>query len=279
MLHIGKQQRLKIMREKPQGYYLSDGEDEVLMPRKYITPEMDEGDEVEVLVYCDSEGREIATTETPALLVGEYAYLRVTDVKDVGAFCDWGVTKELFIPFSNQLKKMEKGQSYVVHMYLDDLSERLVGSTKLRNHLLKSDEDIHMGQKVKCLPYAMTPIGIKVVLDQKYDGMIYSSELQGRKVNLGEPILGYVRPLRPDGKIDVSLDPVGRAHVDEHSEVVIQKLTAAGGKLPYSDKSSPEDIRKVFGMSKKLFKKTIGGLYKQKTILIKEGGIELTPPS
>jgi len=273
MIRIGEYQTLTILREMPQGYYLVDEEDdEVLFPRKYVTEDMALDDRIKVFVYCDSSGREVATTETPRFTVNQFAYLKVTNVNEVGAFCDWGVNKELFIPYGNQSRKMAVDESYVVYMYLDEVSERLVGTTRLRSHLQKADEKIKMGQQVKCLVYALTPLGYKVIVDQKYDGLIYKNETD-EPLSVGELKYGYIKPLREDGKIDISLQAVGHQHIEPNAQLILKKLSSADGRLPFTDKSSPEDIKKTFGISKKMFKKALGNLYKQRLILIEKDGI------
>ena len=276
MIKIGKYQTLTIDRELPQGLYLVDNEDEdVLLPRAYMTDDMAIGDDIMVFVYCDSYGREIATTERPLLTVGEFAPLTVKSINQVGAFCDWGTSKELLIPHANQAEKLEEGKVYVVYMYLDDYSDRLVGTTKL-NKFLKSeaDEYIKMGQEVELLVYKATDIGYKAIVNQTYSGLIYKNEVKNR-LKIGQSLKGFIKPLRPDGKIDLSLDPVGYSNVGEHEDIILERIELNDGFLPFHDKSDPEAIRKEFGMSKKLFKKIIGSLYKQKRIHIKSDGVYL----
>ena len=280
MIKIGEYQTLNIDRELPQGYYLVDhDEDDVLLPRAYITDDMEIGDDIVVFVYCDSQGREVATTERPLLTVGEFAALTVKSVNEVGAFCDWGTSKELLIPHSNQAQKLEEDKIYVVYMYLDEHSDRLVGTTKLNKFLKKeADEYIKMGQEVNALVYQTTDIGYKVIINQTYSGLIYKNEARNR-LKIGQSITAYIKPLRPDGKIDVSLDPIGYGNVVEHEDVILERLELNNGFLPFHDKSDPELIRKEFGMSKKLFKKILGSLYKQRKISIKDKGIYLESPS
>ena len=274
MIKIGEYQKLNIDRELPQGFYLvDDDEDDVLMPRAYITEEMEIGDDIVVFVYCDSLGREVATTERPMLTIGEYAALTVKSVNEVGAFCDWGTSKELLVPHSNQAERLEEGKDYVVYMYLDEHSDRLVGTTKLSKFVKnEADEYIKMGQEVNVLVYKSTDIGYKVIINQTFGGLIYKNEVK-KNLKIGQSLTGFIKPLRPDGKIDVSLDPVGYSSVSEHEDIILERLEMNNGFLPFHDKSDPELIRKEFGMSKKLFKKIIGSLYKQKKILIKDKGL------
>ncbi len=274
MIKIGEYQVLTINREMPQGFYLIDDEDnEVLFPRKYITDEMDIDDEIKVFVYCDSSDLEVATTETPVFTVGQFAALHVFDVSEHGAFCDWGVNKQLFIPFRNQAYKLKPKTTHIVYMYLDELTERLVGTTKL-NGILESTSDgnLKTGQKVSLLVSAITDLGYKAIIDQMYVGMIYKNETH-RLLNIGEQLDGYIKPIRPDGKIDISIDSIGHQNIEPNAQMILEKLDKGGGFLPFTDKSDPEHIRKTFGISKKLFKKAIGALYKQKIIKLEKEGI------
>ncbi|MEE9373597.1 MAG: S1-like domain-containing RNA-binding protein [Saprospiraceae bacterium] len=278
MIKIGEYQTLTIDRELPQGFYLVDTEEEendVLMPRAYLTDDMAIGDEIVVFVYCDSYGREIATTERPVLTVGEFAALTVKKTNEVGAFCDWGTSKELLIPYANQAEKLEEGKMYVVHMYLDDYSDRLVGTTKLNKFLKQeADEYLKMGQEVNLLVYKSTEIGYKVVVNETYSGLIYKNDLRHNLI-IGQALIGYIKPIRSDNKVDISLNPIGYESVGANENNILKRLEGSDGFLPYHDKSDPESIRKEFGISKKLYKKIVGSLYKQKRIIIKEDGIYL----
>ncbi|MFT7588316.1 MAG: putative RNA-binding protein (virulence factor B family) [Limisphaerales bacterium] len=274
MLKLGEFQKLTIAREQPQGFYLEDDEgNEVLLPGAYCTREMDLDDEIEVFVYADSSDKVVATTETPFLTVGQFAFLEVTDVNQHGAFCDWGITKELFVPFRNQAGKLQANLSYVVHLLVDEKSNRLVGTTKLSTFLEKSaGEEIEMGQKVDLLVYYVTELGYKVIVNQKYAGLVYKNEVS-EPLHPGQKLNGYVKPIRIDGKIDISINPVGYHNVEPEAQKILDKLDANKGFLPFTDKSNPELIRKEFGVSKKMFKKSIGALYREEIILIKEDGI------
>ncbi len=274
MIRIGEYQTLTINRETPQGFYLEDGEgNAVLLPRAYITPEMKTGDPVEVFVYCDSEDKVVATTEKPMLTVGQFAYLKVTDVNEIGAFCDWGMQKELFIPFRNQRVKLIPGRSYVVHMYLDELSNRLVGATKLGRYLKQAaDEHLKMGQEVDLLVYSQTDLGYKVIVNQTYAGLVYDNETH-QPLSPGQQLKGYVKPLREDGKIDLSLFPIGHKSIEPNAQKILDKLEKNNGFLPFTDKSDPDAIWAEFGISKKLFKKALGNLYKQKLVELREDGV------
>lgn len=277
MFKIGEYQDLEVFREMPQGLYLKipNKDLEILMPRAFVNDDMAIGDIINVFVYCDSQGREMASTEKPILTVNNFAPLMVTSVSDVGAFCEWGTSKELLVPFSNQARKMKEGQMYVVYMYLDKISDRLVGTTKLRPFLEhEAPLDFELGQEVDLLVYDITPIGYRVVVNGLYSGLVYKNETE-EGLHIGETVKGYLKKARTDDKIDVSLHPVGHKSISNNEEIIINALKEANGFLPYSDKSHPDDIRDKFGISKKLFKKIIGSLYKQRMILIEEKGISL----
>lgn len=276
MLHIGQYQTLTIMREKDHGYYLAcDEGQEVLMPRKYAAEDAQIGDEVRVFVYCDYTDTEIATTETPLLTVGQFACLEVADVNEVGAFCDWGITKQLIIPFSNQLRKLKVGDKPVVHMYLDRKTDRLVGSTRIRKYVFhNAGPEIEVGQEVKLLTYAKTKLGYKVIINQKYAGLIYSTEIN-YDLKLGQKTKGYIKMIRDDGKIDITLFRIGENKFEESANSILTLLHSNEGFLPFSDKSDPDVIRRQFGISKKQFKKILGNLYRQRKVIIKSDGIYL----
>ena len=277
MIPIGIYQTLTIDRREPQGFYLiNEDEDEVLLPQSYITDKMNIGDPVDVFVYCDSNDIEIATTEKPYFTVDQFAYLRVTDVNHMGAFCDWGVNKELFIPFRNQKTALLAGQQVMVHMYIDDLTYRLVGTTKLNKYLLHSASKVFsLGEEVDLLVYSQTNLGYKAIINQQYSGLIYENEVL-EPLSIGEQCKGYVKPERSDGKIDLSLYPIGHTSIEPNGQKILERLKKNDGFLPFNDKSNPESIKSEFGISKKLFKKSLGGLYKQKLISIKEDGIHLS---
>ena len=276
MIKIGAFQKLKIAREMPQGFYLEDEEEnEVLFPRNFITEEMAEGDEIEVFVYNDTTDIVVATTEIPLLTVGGFATLVVKEVTDIGAFCEWGVSKDLFVPFRNQISKLVANRKYVVHMYHDLVSDRLVGSTKLKPFLQHTaDDEIVKGQEVDMLVFSESDLGYNVVINQKYGGLIYDSDVH-EILRRGQSLKGYVKPIREDGKIDISLFPLGRKSTEPNSTKIMEKLKENDNFLPFTDKSSPEVIADEFGMSKKLFKRALGNLYKHKMVRLQKDGIYL----
>jgi len=277
VIEIGEYQVLEIVSDTRQGLYLIDDadEEEVLMPGKYVTDDMKVGDSIRVFVYNDSKGRLVATTEEPAMLLDQFAFLTVASVNNMGAFCDWGVSKQLFIPFRNQATKLREGDQYVVHLYLDEKTDRLVGTTKLNPFLVHfADEDIDKGEEVPLLVYQVTDIGYKVIIDNYYSGLIYKNETS-EVLKVGQSITGYVKPIRKDQKIDISLTPLGYQNIEPNAKIILEKLQAAGGSLPLNDKTDPIVIREELGMSKKVFKKAIGNLYKNKTIELRDQGIHL----
>jgi len=277
MIKVGEYQTLTIDREMPQGFYLTDAEDEeeVLLPRSFITEEMEVGKTIDVFVYCDSEERDIATTEKPLITVGKFASLRVNSVNEFGAFCGWGVPKELLIPFSNQAKKLYPGEDCIVYMYLDELSDRLVGTTKLRPFLKSTAEDnFVLGQEVDLLVYEETDIGYRVLILPHFNGLVYKNEVNG-ELEIGKALKGYIKPLRDDGKIDVSLNPIGHKSIGKNEKIIMDALNENNGFLPFTDKSAPDAIRERFGISKKLFKKILGSLYKQRLITLEDKGVRI----
>jgi len=277
MIEIGVYQKLKIHKEKPQGLYLLDEEhdDEVLLPNAECTSDMNMGDYLDVFVYLDSEDREIATLKKPALTLDTFASLEVVSNSSIGAFCAWGVQKDLLVPFHEMAEPMQEGHRYIVYMYLDDVSDRLVGTTKLRRYLNPfADETLQAGQEVDALIFKETNIGFKAVINQKFSGLIYKNEIIEGSITVGDELKVYVKPIRQDKKIDLSLNPIGFKNVVSNVDLVLEALEEANGFLPFNDKSSPEKIREKFGVSKKVFKKIIGVLYKQKQILIEENGIK-----
>lgn len=270
MIKIGEYQKLTIKREMPQGFYLSDEDDnEVLMPQSYITKEMELEQSIEVFVYCDSKDYIVATTEKPFLTVGEFATLTVNEVNNLGAFCKWGVaSKELFIPYRNQAYDLEAGDEVVVHMYLDKDSDRLVGTTKLDHYLKQeADERLRVTQEVEVIFWTKSNLGFNVVVDNQFVALVYANDVPSPP-KPGEKTKGFIKNIREDGKIDVTLFPVGHLQIAPNASKILEALEQNDGFLPYHDKSDAEDIKKVFGLSKKMFKKALGSLYKQKLITI-----------
>ena len=276
MLEIGKYNTLSVAREVDFGYYLAtDDGREILLPRKYAPENTAIGDEIKVFVYTDSDDRLIATTETPYATVGEFAYLQVSDVNSTGAVLDWGITaKDLLVPFSQQKARMNRGGIYLVYVYLDDASKRVAASARIERYLDNALPEYRHGQAVEALVIEHTPIGYKVIVDNRHRGMIYENEIY-RPLELEQTIKAFVKSVRPDGKIDLTLaDSTGR-RVMGLSNRILEALRRAGGELHITDRSTPDKIKETFACSKKDFKKALGHLYKEGKILLGENVVKL----
>lgn len=276
MVKIGKYNRLKVVKLVDFGAYLDGGEGiEILLPAKYIESSLEPGDELEVFIYRDSEERLVATTEHPFAQVGEFAYLQVSAVNRVGAFLDWGLTKQLLVPFSEQTVKLREGMICLVYVYLDDVTKRIVASAKIDKFLGNKYPAYKIGDKVEALVYKHTDLGYKAIVDNLYHGMVYENDLYAPLV-IEEKVTAYVKRVREDGKIDLTMSGANDGRIEKLAKDIIARLKEEpGGFLPLSDNSSPESIKAIFNCSKKDFKKAIGNLYKKKRILISSAGISL----
>ena len=275
MIEQGKQIELKIAKRATFGLFLADetGE-EVLLPKKYCSDEMKPGNQARVFVYKDSEGKKIATTLTPKIFLHEFALLKVTAVTGVGAFLDWGLEKELMVPFREQKQKMEAGRWYIVYLDLDLKSDRLYASNRLERFLQNEELAVKEGEEVELVVMQKTDMGYSVIINHAHKGLIFDNEIF-REIRVGDRLRGYVKRIREDKKIDVSLQAIGfRNFNDANSELIYKKLEENDGFLAFNDKSSPEEIYSQFGISKKAFKKSLGSLYKQKLIEIRPDGIK-----
>lgn len=232
------------------------------------------GDVLDVFLYLDSEERIVATTQTPLAMVGDFAYLQVAWVNNFGAFLDWGLMKDLFVPFREQKTKMQKGQSYIVHLHVDEESYRIMASAKVERYLDKDMPPYRPGEEVDILVWTKTDLGYKVIVDNRYAGLVYDSELF-RSLYVGNRMKGYIKQVRPDGKIDVSLQKPGQEAVADFSDVLLEHLRMNGGRTSFCDKSPAEEIYAVFGVSKKVFKKAVGDLYKRRLIAIGDDGLRM----
>jgi len=274
MIEIGKYNTLKIERDTQVGLYLSDGKEDILLPNKYVPREFEIGEELIVFVYLDHEERPVATTLEPYIYLNEFALLRVNYTNNFGAFLDWGLEKDLFVPFREQARPMEKGKRYLVYMYLDEKSNRLVGTSKI-NQFLKNDElTVEQGEEVDLIVSHITEMGINVIINEQHKGLMYKDEVY-EDLRTGDRIKGYIKTIRPDNKIDVTLQKPGFEAIEPNAEKILDELKASRGFLRLNDDSHPEDIKSVLRMSKKSFKKAIGTLYRQKLIEIKDDGIYL----
>lgn len=276
MIRIGEYNDLDIIREAPQGVYLADAEgNEVLLPNKYVPESFKIWETLNVFVYLDHEERPVATTLKPFIHLNEFAYLRCMEVNQVGAFMDWGLEKQLFVPFKEQARPMKPGSWYVVYMFMDEKTNRLTGSSKTKKYLSNENIAINKFDKVDVLVTHITEKGANVIINQKHEGLIYIENIF-EDIRTGDRMVAYIKKVRDDGKIDVVIQPEGYKSIEPNAEFIYEELKAAGGFLPLHDKSDPEEIKNQLGLSKKLFKKAIGALYKDKMIAIKEDGIELT---
>lgn len=267
--------KLSAKRRTLNGYYLVDEEDnEVLLPNKYVPSGMEVGDEISVFIYKDSEDRLIATNIEPYISLNKFAMLEVLDMNPVGAFMDWGLEKDLLVPYSEQTQRMNVGRFYPIYLYLDDKTDRLVGSGKTDRYLEKDDITVEKDEEVELLICDSTDIGINVIINNIHKGLLYDNELF-QAVSPGDIVKGYIKNVRPDKKIDVSLQKQGYASVEPNSEKILQKLKENNGFLNLTDKSDPVVILAKLEMSKKVFKKAVGALYKQKLIRIENDGIYL----
>jgi predicted RNA-binding protein (virulence factor B family) len=276
MAEIGKRNTLAIIRDSPVGIYLDAGEQgEILMPNRYVPRKFNQGDRLEVFVYRDSEDRLVATTETPLAEVGEVATLKVVSInRNVGAFLDWGLAKDLLLPFREQVGPVRVGQSVIVRVYLDEKTRRVAASMKLGKSTKVEPPDYRTGQAVEFLVIEKTDLGYKALVENTHPGMLYHEGIS-QPVAIGQKLKGFVRGVRPDGKIDLSFDQTGYQRVAPLAVRIVEALQRGGGRLSVDDDSSPETIRQLFGVSKKAFKQALGTLYKARRIQFCKPGIEL----
>lgn len=280
-IEMGKMNRLSVVKEVDFGLYLDGGElpdgrkNEILLPARYVPRGTRIGDEIEVFIYRDSEDRIIATTEHPYVMVGDFACLKVVSVNRTGAFLDWGLPKDLLVPFDEMEHRMEEGKRYVVGAYLDEETDRIVASARLDALLYdESEDDFEEGEEVDLFVANKSDIGYKVIVNTSHWGLLHFNEVV-RPPRRGDRLRGFIKQIRPDGKIDVALHRGGRDKTDAAVDSVLRVLKAEGGFLPVTDKSPPETISGLFGLSKGMYKKAVGSLYKRKLIVIADDGIRL----
>lgn len=275
MLFLGKFNDLTVERTTSVGLYLSEPEGaEVLLPNKYVTEEMQVGETVRVFVYKDSEDRPVATSQTPYLLRNEFGYLEVKDVNSYGAFLDWGLEKDLFVPFSEQLTRMQKGERHIVFLYLDRRTDRLLATARWRQNLDNTRLLVKEGEEVDLLVADRTDLGYNVIINHYHVGLLFYSDVF-RRIEIGQRLKGYVKLIREGNRIDVSLEQPGYEKTEKHAAAIYDLLKEKDGFLPLTDKSSPDEIERLLEMSKKNFKKAVGGLYKQGLVSLEENGIRL----
>jgi predicted RNA-binding protein (virulence factor B family) len=275
MIKIGTRANLRIVREQPFGLFL-DAENlgEILLPRGEMPREWAIGGEVDVFIYLDSEDRLVATLKTPRAMPGQFVKLQCVAVTGVGAFMDWGLSKDLLVPFREQKTRMEPGKSYLVKVLVDEQTQRLMATNRIARHIDITPAIYESGQAVDLTVYGKTPMGYKAIINDEHTGLLYSNEVF-QKLSLGEKLKGWVAAVRGDGKIDLILTPPGRARVDDLEKQIIGELVARGGFWALTDKSSAEEINSELGVSKRTFKQTLGALLKKRLITQTDAGIRL----
>lgn len=275
-MEIGKTNTLFIARRTDNGFYLENQEgDEVLLPNAYIIDDMEIDDVIEVFVYRDSEQRIVATTLIPYTQVDKFAYLKAKQVDQVGAFFDWGLLKDLFVPFAEQPYPIIEGQSYLIFTFIDEKTDRIIGSARENDFLFFDNIELKVGDKVDLLLYKETELGMNAIVNNLHKGLIFRSDIH-KHIEAGQSIEGYVKKIREDGKLDLSLSPIGyKQSIDVVAQTIIDSMNANDGVLLYNDKSDPDQIRSALGLSKNAFKRGIGYLLKNKAIQFVGDKIEL----
>ena len=275
MFEVGKYNTLRIVKELSFGVYLDGGDGkEILLPTRYVPKGAKEGDEVEVFIYHDNEGRLIATTARPLATVGEFKFMEVKSVNSTGAFLEWGIMKDLLVPFKEQKMPMREGRWYLVYVRIDHVTGRIVASARIDKYLDNVVPEYEPNQEVRLLVADETEIGYKVIINNLHRGLLYYNEVF-RRLERGEEIKGYIKGVREDEKIDVSLTPLGYRKIEGLAGIILESLKSQGGFLAVHDKSDPDVIRSLFQCSKKSFKQAVGSLYKQHLITLEDGGIRL----
>lgn len=274
-IELGKYNQLEVVKEVDFGMYLDGGEEgEILLPTRYVPEDCNIGDFLNVFLYLDMDERLIATTLTPYVQVGQFACLEVSWVNEYGAFLNWGLMKDLFVPFREQKMKMQVGRKYVVHAHLDEESYRIVASAKVERYLSKDKPEYASGDEVNILIWQKTDLGFKAIIDNKYSGLLYENEIF-TSLETGMEMKAFVKQVREDGKVDLILQKPGFEKIDDFSITLLNYIKEQGGRINLNDKSPAEDIYDTFGVSKKTFKKGVGDLYKKRLISLHEDGITL----
>lgn len=272
-IELGRYNQLEVVKEVDFGLYLDGGEEgEILLPARYVPEGCKPGDILNVFIYLDNEERLVATTLQPLVQVGEFACLEVAWVNESGAFLNWGLMKDLFVPFREQKMKMQIGRKYIIHAHLDEESYRIMASAKVEHFLSKEQPPYHPGEEVDILVWQKTDLGFKAIVDNQFGGLLYQNEIF-QSAEMGMRLKAYVKQVREDGKIDLALQQAGAKKVDDFSEVLLQYIREHDGFTCLNDKSAAEDIYDAFGVSKKTFKKAVGELYKKRLVVLEEGGI------
>ena len=277
MPHIGRLNTLQVVNATDRGVYLDAGElGEILLPQPDVPDTCRTGEPLTVFLYTDSEDRPVATMQSPLAMAGDFARLKVVAETPVGAFLDWGLPKDLLVPFREQNTPMKRGRAYIVRVYLDERSQRVVASAKLDRFLSDTATDLHAGQKVELFVCTQTTLGRKVIINRAHWGLLHSSDIF-QPLHSGQRLTGFVRTVRADGKIDVCLHKPGYAKVQDISTTILDALEQHGGQIPVTDRSTPESIRQWFGVSKKTYKKALGALYKKRLVTLTDESVILNP--
>ncbi len=275
MINIGAYNTLKILRDTDPGLFLGDDEDnDVLLPNKYVPEQFEIGEELTVFVYLDHEERLVATTLQPHIKPGEFALLRCNYTNQFGAFLDWNLEKDLFCPFKEQAFKMRKGDWYLVYCYIDEETDRLVASSKTNSFLSNKELSVNQFDEVDLIVSHPSEIGMNVIVNESHLGLIFKDDLF-KEISVGDRLKGIVKKVRSDNKLDITLGQIGYRNIEPNAKLILQELEDNSGFLALTDKSDPEEIKEILQMSKKVFKKALGTLYKQRVITLKEDGIYL----
>lgn len=273
MVEIGKYNELQVKSDSSVGLFLTDGDEDVLLPNRYVKGDLNQGDHIKVFVYLDNENRPVATTETPFAEVGDFAFLKVKEVNNFGAFLDWGISKDLFVAYSEQRNPMSPGERYLVYIFVDELSGRIAATERWQKHFQLPDE-IEEGEEVQLLIAEKTDLGWRAIINNTCEGLIYQDEVF-QELKPGDLVRGYVRLIRDDGKVDLRLQPEGYSNVENTTAALMHSLEQNNGVLPIGDKSPAEEIYRLLKISKKTFKKAIGALYKQRLVEISDNEVKL----
>lgn len=277
MANIGERASLQILHEKTFGLFLDGGElGEILLPRREMPVRWNLGDFVDVFLYLDSEDRQVATLKAPKVMPGQFARLKCVAVTAVGAFLDWGLPKDLLVPFREQKVRMEIGKNYIVHVHLDEQTGRIIASTRIARHMDQTPHDFRLEQEVELIIFGKTDLGYKAIINGTHSGLIFANDVF-QDLQPGEAVKGYITALRPDGKINLSLHAAGRAKVDDLEGQILAELEARGGFWSLGDHSPADEINVELGVSKRTFKQATGALWKRGKIAIENNGIRLAP--
>ena len=276
MFELGKYNELKIIKITSIGIYLGDENEQILLPNRYVPENAEVGDSLKVFVYLDNENRPIATTLKPLATVNQFVYLIVKELNNHGAFLNWGIDRDLFLPYSEQKNDLKTGDKCLVYVFIDEISGRIAATTKWAGFLEENNGGLSVGKNVQLLIVRKTDMGYKAIIENKYEGMLYNNEIF-EPLNEGELREGFIKQIRVDGKIDLTLQKQGYDHIIDTKQILIKTIVENGGVLKLGDKSSPEEIYNKLKISKKVFKKTAGALFREKKITVGDFEVRLSP--